>query len=223
MCTEKGQRVYRKLRFSDVGRVSALSADITVARNIPVGCGDNDKDNMCIRTFWSMDGKHPRIDSATQSLILAMDAKATGFDRTARLSFMMDNDCSGSTGAVRTIAATASVINKDEDEEVGVVAAAIIRQEQAGGPFVIGPMMGSPAAALPLVRALAGAVASTSADDHDGAKVSMMVSNHLEMVDSLKTAGFEQGFEFPAMALDGKPIYAQGDGSYLSLIHPTLG
>jgi hypothetical protein len=50
------------------------------------------------------------------------------------------------------------------------------------------------------------------------------VSDHPDLVEEFKSvAQFEQGFEFPAMSLDGKPIYNNGNGRYLGLIHPTLG
>ena len=231
VCSELGQPVYRKLGFSNVGRVTALSTEIAAAREIPLDneCGD---DKIRVQTFGSMEDDNNEeaiIDSDIRNLLVNMDVKATGYDRTERLSFMLKNDRSVANG-VRTIAATAIVVDDNEGNDEyndnvyavndTVVAAAIIRQEQPGGPFVIGPMMGSEKAVLPLIRALARSVP----DHDDGAKVSILVSDHLDLVDRLKSvAKFEQGFDFPAMALDGKSIYYNGDGSYLSLIHPTLG
>ena len=96
------------------------------------------------------------------NLLVDMDAQATGFGRTERLPFMLKNDRSVADG-VRTIAATATatatlVNNEGKDINGKVGAAAIIRQEQRDGPFVIGPMMGSEQAVLPLIRALARSV-----------------------------------------------------------------
>jgi len=90
-----------------------------------------------------------------------------------------------------------------------------------GGPFVVGPIIGSHKAALPLVKALAKAVPNDAGES----KITVMVSDHPELVDDFITSSssFEKGFEYPAMSLDGKPIYEHGDGTYLGIIHLTLG
>jgi hypothetical protein len=268
VCTTAGQQVYSKLGFANVGKVTSLSTDINTARNIQLPSlvvveDEDDKDddvnnnknnmhNQCIninvKTFGSMmddDTTKCIIDSKIKNLIIQMDKKATGYDRSKRLSFMMKND-PNDTDSVKTIVATATATAKatnnndnnnedaDEDQET-IIGAAIIRREMKGGPFVIGPLIGSLKSALPLVKALANAVAAapntnTNDDDADAitimssTKISVLISDHSELVDEFKTLGsFEEGFNFPAMSLDGKPIYENGDGSYLGLIHPTLG
>ena len=133
---------------------------------------------------------------------------------------------------VRTIVATATFvddINEGKDIINGkvavavVAAAAIVRKEQRDGPFVIGPMMGSGQAVLPVIRAIARSVPDCESDNNGSTKVSILISDHLDLMDRLKLVGFEPGFDFPDMLLDGRYIYDNGDGSYLSLIHPTLG
>jgi ribosomal protein S18 acetylase RimI-like enzyme len=240
VCTIAGQAVYRKLGFSNVGKVTALSTDIDTARNIPLQ-GVEEEDNDCIinvKTFGSMmvDDDDTtttatscgQIDSKIKDLIIQMDSKATGYDRSKRLSFMMKNDPTDING-VKTIVATATTAlansgdNKDKDKVI--IGAAIIRREMIGGPYVIGPLMGSSNVALPLVKALANAIKLPNNDD-DGSKqkITVLISDHAELIDEFKSIGsFEEGFNGPAMSLDGKSIYENGDGSYLGIIHPTLG
>jgi len=214
VCTAAGQSVYKKLGFRAAGRVTALSTTVEGARNIPL---DAEEARMRVRTYGNTDlhqdttGPAPPIDPAMRNLFIAMDAKATGYDRTERLSRMLEND---PACTARSILATATTAGSD------VVAAAILRREQPGGPFVIGPMMGTTDAALPLVRALA---ASVMAERDDGTRISILLSDHLDLVERFRAVNFESSFDFPAMTLDGRPIYDQGDGSYLSIIHPTLG
>jgi predicted GNAT family N-acyltransferase len=244
VCTSAGQRVYRKLGFSNVGKVTSLSTEINTARNIPFLLEDDDDDdennNNCInvKTFGSMmddDDDNTTtcmIDSKIKDLIIQMDSKATGFDRSKRLLFMMKNDPTDIDG-VKTIVATATVAtanNKDgSNDKDKVIGAAIIRREMKGGPFVIGPLVGSLKAALPLVKALANAAVPNNDDDDDDdddakSKIAVLISDHPELVNEFKSIGsFDEGFDFPAMSLDGKSIYENGDGSYLGLIHPTLG
>jgi len=214
VCTKLGQPVYRKLGFSDVGRVTALSAEIGIARDIPLN--ENTGSDISVETYGSMDeedAQRAKIDLEIRNLLVDMDSKATGYDRTERLSFMLKNDPNNAYGS-RSIVATAKV---DEN----VIASAIMRRDEKGGPYVIGPMMGSEQAALPLIKALARAVPEN--DTEVKKRVSILVSDHQNFVDSLKCVKFVEGFSFPAMSLDGKPIYNKGDGSYLGLIHPTLG
>merc|ERR1712176_1552510 len=128
---------------------------------------------------------------------------------------MGSNECTPNTN-LRSIAAIAMDPNNNNNDPV---AAAVLRQEGPGCPFVIGPMLGSEASALSLLSALARAVPEKEQES----KISILVSEHPQLVIRLKDAGFQVGFDFPAMALDGRPIYENGDGSYMSLIHPTLG
>merc|ERR1712226_635662 len=153
------------------------------------------------------------IDTFIQKLVTHMDRKATGFDRTERLSFLLKNDRTTTTG-VKSIAAIATTNDV-------VDTCAILRQEQSGGPFVIGPTIGEEDAVLPMIDALVASIPDSDSEQ----RVSILITGRRQgLMDRLKKeAGFVMGFELPAMALDGKSIYEHGDGSYISLIHPTLG
>lgn len=214
VCTNLGQPVYRRLGFSDVGRVTALTTSVRNAKAIGDPSLERSND-IRIETYGSLDriidaDNEINIDPEILNLITAMDAKATGWDRRGRLEKLLgpSSECN-----LRSIAAVAM------HEKNNPVAAAMLRQEGPKCPFVIGPMMGSETSALSLISALARAVP----DNEEESKISILVSEHPQLVDRLKDAGFRIGFDFPAMALDGRSIYENGDGSYMSLIHPTLG
>ena len=215
VCTNLGQPLYRKLGFSDVGRVTALRTTVQIAGQISK-LPEEDGEKGCsfrVSTYglWTDNSEQSSaIDPEIQSLIVGMDAQATGLDRSRRLKGLMDNN-RGSN--LRSFAAVAFQDNEG-------IASAIIRQEAPEGPFVIGPLLGPEDAALPLVRALARAVVE---DGNEEGAISILVPDHPDLVDRLTEVGFQKTFDFPAMTMDGKPVYPNGDGSYLSLIHPTLG
>jgi len=210
VCTALGQPVYRKIGFCDVGRVVALKKTIGEAKSIT-----NNALDVTVETYGSMDrvGSNEedstKIDSAILDLIATMDTKATGWDRRDRIGALLGNSREKS---LRSIVAVASKGGKP-------VGAAALRQEGPGSPFVVGPMVGLESSALPLVSALAQAVNKKE----DNSQLSLLVSDHPELVDRFVEAGFSKSFDFPAMAFDNRPIYKNGDGSYLGLIHPTLG
>jgi len=226
VCTKLGQRLYRKVGFSDVGRATGLS--VTVRRSKEIGDGSLDGEGIRVRTYGSLNrastgngncngngnGKDDssNIDPEIRDLIAAMDARATGWDRRGRLNKLMGHPRGGN---LRSIAAVATY-------QENPIAAAVLRQEGPGSPFVIGPMVGSEASALPLISALARAIPDGGENENDS-QLSILVSEHPGLVDRLVEAGFRITFDFPAMTLDDRPIYENGDGSYLSLIHPTLG
>ena len=220
VCTKLGQRLYRKVGFSDVGRATGLS--VTVRRSKEIGDGSLDGEGIRVRTYGSLNrastgngnGKDDssNIDPEIRDQIAAMDARATGWDRRGRLNKLMGHPRGGN---LRSIAAVATY-------QENPIAAAVLRQEGPGSPFVIGPMVGSEASVLPLISALARAIPDGGENENDS-QLSILVSEHPGLVDRLVEAGFRITFDFPAMALDDRPIYENGDGSYLSLIHPTLG
>lgn len=211
VCTEKGQPVYRKIGYSDVGRVTALKNTVGGAKNsLDIRFETN---GIWIQTYGSMDdesSQNDAIDPEILNLIASMDAKATGWNRKERLLHLLNGDRKPSP--LRSMAAVATL----EDKPVG---AAVLRREGPGGPFVVGPVLGSESAALALVATLANSING----EHDNQTVTLLASDHPELVDRFRSAGFSVGFDFPAMSLDGRPIYEHGDGSYLGLIHPTLG
>lgn len=208
VCTTLGQPAYRKIGFSDVGRVVALKATIGDAKSIAGGSLD-----ITVKTYGSMnrlEEDSTTIDSEILDLIASMDAKATGWDRRDRIYALLGNSHGKS---LRSIAAIATQAEKP-------VGAAVLRQEGPGSPFVVGPMVGLESSALPLVSALAQAVN----EKEDDSQLSLMISDHPELAERFAGAGFSKSFDFPAMAFDNRPIYENGDGrSYLALIHPTLG
>ena len=237
VCTAAGQPVYRKLGFSTVGMVTSVSTDIITASKMKTTTSTNNmnpaKPNCTIQVYGSMvcnnnnNNKNiedtPMITSNIRDLVIQMDKEATGYDRTERLSFMLNvNSDTTTTNELQTIVATA--VNATTDEVMGV---AVLRREMVDGPYVVGPLIGEPSVALPLVKALATAATAATATTVGPVpppKISVLVSDHPDLVEEFKSvAQFEQGFEFPAMSLDGKPIYNNGNGRYLGLIHPTLG
>lgn len=235
VCTTAGQPVYRKLGFSNVGTVTSVSTDIITASKMKTTTSTNNtnpaKQNCTIQVYGSMvcnnnnNNKNiedtPMITSNIRDLVIQMDKEATGYDRTERLSFMLNANSDTTTpNELQTIVATA--VNATTDEVMGV---AVLRQEMVDGPYVVGPLIGEPSVALPLVKALATTAATTTTvGPVPPPKISVLVSDHPDLVEEFKSvAKFEQGFEFPAMSLDGKPIYNNGNGRYLGLIHPTLG
>jgi len=237
VCTTAGQPVYRKLGFSTVGTVTSVSTDIITASKMKTTTSTNNmnptKPNCTIQVYGSMvcnnnnNNKNiedtPMITSNIRDLVIQMDKEATGYDRTVRLSFMLNvNSDTTTTNELQTIVATA--VNATTDEVMGV---AVLRREMVDGPYVVGPLIGEPSVALPLVKALATAATAATATTVGPVpppKISVLVSDHPDLVEEFKSvAQFEQGFEFPAMSLDGKPIYNNGNGRYLGLIHPTLG
>jgi GNAT superfamily N-acetyltransferase len=222
VCTKLGQPLYRKLGFSDVGRVTALSA--TVRRSKEIGDDSSDREGVRVETYGSLNrastgngngnskDDSSNIDPKIRDLIAAMDARATGWDRRGRLNKLLGHPRGEN---LRSIAAVATYQDNP-------IATAVLRQEGPGSPFVIGPMVGSEASALPLISALARAIPDGNENETDS-QLSILVSEHHGLVDRLVEAGFRTTFDFPAMTLDDRPIYENGDGSYLSLIHPTLG
>ena len=238
VCTAAGQPMYRKLGFSNVGTVTSVSTDIITASKMKTTTSTNNtnpaKPNCAIQVYGSMvcnnnnNNKNiedaPMITSNIRDLVIQMDKEATGYDRTERLSFMLNaNSDTTTTNELQTIVATA--VNATTDE---VMCVAVLQQEMADGPYVVGPLIGEPSVALPLVKALATTAAAATTTTTVGSapppKISVLVSDHPDLVEEFKSvAQFEQGFEFPAMSLDGKPIYNNGNGHYLALIHPTLG
>lgn len=235
VCTAAGQPVYRKLGFSTVGMVTSVSTDIITASKMKTTTSTNNtnpaKQNCAIQVYGSMvcnnnnNNKNiedtPMITSNIRDLVIQMDKEATGYDRTKRLSFMLNANSDTTTpNELQTIVATA--VNATTDEVMGV---AVLRREMVDGPYVVGPLIGEPSVALPLVKALATTAANTTTvGSAPPPKISVLVSDHPDLVEEFKSvAKFEQGFEFPAMSLDGKPIYNNGNGRYLGLIHPTLG
>jgi len=202
ICTPLGQAVYRKLDFEDVGRVVGLSAKLEDIMNSKL---KGEEEKVAITTH-----SHP-VDKEIQDLFIEMDKGATGYDRTDRLKYLM----SGQAGSSLTIG-----VARAADDPNQILTVAAIRQDCPGGPVIVGPMIGSTVAAIPLVHALVKSHPSEGKD----LNLSILLSDHSDLIDQfLSLEGcFSKGCDFPAMAQDDKPIYCRGE-NYLALIHPTLG
>ena len=214
MCTSLGQPVYRKIGFSDAGRVTALKTTVSAAGAIDAAASDS-SESLRYETYGSLDRTNsdspPAVDSEILDNVASLDARATGWNRKRRLQTMLQPR-SGSD--LRSMAAIAT------NQHHEIIGATILRQEGPGSPLVVGPLVGAERAALHLVAVLARAVPE---DIDASTPLSLLVSDHPALVEEFTSAGFSVAFDFPAMSLDGEPIYQHGDGSYLSLIHPTLG
>merc|ERR1711966_316207 len=197
VCTTAGQPVYRKLGFSTVGTVTSVSTDIITASKMKTTTSTNNmnptKPNCTIQVYGSMvcnnnnNNKNiedtPMITSNIRDLVIQMDKEATGYDRTVRLSFMLNvNSDTTTTNELQTIVATA--VNATTDEVMGV---AVLRREMVDGPYVVGPLIGEPSVALPLVKALATAATATTVGPVPPPKISVLVSDHPDLVEEFKS------------------------------------
>ena len=150
------------------------------------------------------------------SIVASLDERATGWNRRGRIETLVRPSESSSLRSV-TVLAT----NTDGGHPIG---AAVLRQEGPESPLVVGPILGPKSLAPFLVASLARAVPQ---DVVSGDTILSLLlvnnNNNNQLVETLVASGFWLGFDLPAMAMDGEPIYRDGDGSYLGLIHPTLG
>lgn len=216
ICTKLGVPVYRKMGFHEVGLVTGLSGPVSSFSN-----ADLTKDETAVKV--NICSSPPNENK--RQMFTEMDTKATGYNRQNRISLLLSG-----TYSPESLSATAFATEWDDETKCDVaVGAAAIRQDCPGGPLVVGPVMGEERAAIPLVRALARSFpARDDGDDDDDAasvqQLSIMISDHIGLVDRfVGIDGVERGIEGPAMSLDARPVYEGGDGSYLALMHPTLG
>merc|ERR1712226_778297 len=73
VCTEKGQPVYRKLGFSDVGMVTSLTTDVRTLKAAMTTTRDDDKKNgmFQVSTYGSLnDESGATIDTFIQKLVI---------------------------------------------------------------------------------------------------------------------------------------------------------
>lgn len=213
VCTALGQPVYRKIGFAEAGRVTALKTTLARARAMDVTTAEKASEiqiHGSLDRFTDSSSVDFAVDAKIVNALVYLDAQATGWNRQGRIQSLVRP-----TGSLRS--ATAIAADPQTKTPLG---AAVLRQEGPGSSLVVGPLVGPEHAALNLVAALAQAVPS---DVDESTPLSLLVSDHPKLVKMFSSAGFGVGFHLPAMTLDGKPIYRDGDGSYLSLIHPTLG
>ena len=120
-------------------------------------------------------------------------------DRKRALQTLLDKD-----GALSAIA---------RDKTSGEVVGAAISIKGRDGGRVIGPLLGTHEAALPLVRAVAP----------DGAATLRAIGGPTDiLVETLTSAGFEIAVEQVSMSFGGHALPGKRD-LYLALMHPTLG
>lgn len=215
ICTKLGVPVYRKMGFEEVGLVTGLSGPVPSFCDAALAEDETAiKVDICSRP--SDENKH--------RLFAEMDLKATGYNRQHRVELLL-----GGTYSPESLSATAFATEWNDESKCDVtVGAAAIRQDCPGGPLVVGPVMGEERAAFPLVRALARSFPARGSSDGDDTvavqQLSIMISDHVGLVERfVGIDGVETGIEGPAMSMDGRPVYEGGDGSYLALMHPTLG
>ena len=210
VCSTLGQPLYRKLGFRDVGTVTAMTSLVSDWMQ-QTTTNEKYSNNYYSLTF--VDGKECTQDQLNK--IADCDTHANGIDRKKRLRVILHGYAEGSRSTVATLS---SEENKDY-----ATATAVARQDCADGPLIIGPIQGREEFCIPLIQALIeNHFKNESMEDLN--VVMIMVVDHPDLVDALlKLRGMTKLWECPSMSSDGRPVYESGDGSYLAMMHPTLG
>jgi len=208
VCSPLGQPLYRRLGFRDAGAVTALTCAAADVLRLP-------RDPRVA----ALDGRD--CAGARLSALVERDARAAaGAPRRERLELLLR----GSHGeGARAAVAFASA---DGGRDAADAAIGVARRAGDAGPLIVGPAMGREECFVPLVRALVEEHCGRG-EGREGAGalgVTMMIAGHPSLVkELLDIEGMTRLWECPAMSSDGRPIYPNGDGSYLALMHPTLG
>ena len=153
---------------------------------------------------WNVNGVDACFGAASEAALAEradapMRPAPTGLDRKRALQTLLDKD-----GALSAIA---------RDKASGEVVGAAISIVGRDGVRVIGPLLGSHEAALPLVRAVAP----------DGAATLRAIGGSTDiLVETLTSAGFEIAVEQVSMSFGGHALPGKRE-LYLALMHPTLG
>mmetsp|Transcript_22164 Transcript_22164/g.33696 ORF Transcript_22164/g.33696 Transcript_22164/m.33696 type:complete len:347 (-) Transcript_22164:296-1336(-) len=211
VCSALGQPVYRKLGFDDVGTVTMLTCSVSDIMQSPW-------ENLNNEHLATTDGKD--CTSEQINTLINHDAAATGIRRKERMDLLLRGYANQSRS---TVAFLSSHTNDDDSVSTGVA-----RQDCIGGPLIIGPMRGREEHFIPLLHALIekhfeNDSGSGDVSGMDGS-VMMMITGHPNlMAELMEIKGMSKLWECPAMTSDGEPIYQNGDGSYLAMMHPTLG
>lgn len=209
VCSELGQPVYRNLGFREVGVISMMACKVSDIRE-------------CILPNCDALKCHAQpgheLDNEEKGWLFDLDRRATGFCRRKRIELLLKGYSEGCSCSV--VFAFSSNCRSDAYPQ-GV---AIGRQDFFGGPFIIGPIIGSEECCLPMINELIHCHFDLSSDSNNDIGVTFMVSNHKKLVDDmLGVVKMARLWECPSMSLDGEPVYCNGDGSYLAMMHPTLG
>jgi len=208
-CNEMGAPVYRKLGFKDCGTNSFLSCSVSdIMNTISV---DNINDDDKVRTV--SNGKYT---NEQLSLLTTLDAKATGLKRKERIELLAKGDYAKQYGSCSTLVF------------IGNDTVGIARQDCTNGPLWIGPIIGDEKKVIPLLKALIEKHFANNQDNkekYEELKCMMLIVDHPNLVESLLSSikGMKNDWVNPSMSQDGESVYMNGDGSYLSMLHPTLG
>lgn len=211
VCSTMGQPLYRKLSFKDDGAVTALTCSVADLKKGPRVRPESD-------SLLVLDGKSCTAEQL--EALVDRDARATGTRRRDRMKLLLHGYADGSRSTVAFLPTPGTA-----DLDSYSIGAA--RQDCASGPLFVGPVMGNEEYFLPLVHALVEKHFDCYRDGRneiDDASIVMMIAGHPNLVNEvLKIDGMKRLWECPSMSSDGMPVYQNGDGSYLAMMHPTLG
>ena len=184
VATEMGRPMYEKMGYGVTNKITSLRvADAGTLR----GCVSADLDikrSCCSSDF---------------DVIAAIDEKAAGLDRKRALQTLL-----AKPGALSALA---------RDKASGEVVGAAVSIVGRDGGRVIGPLLGTHEAALPLVHAVAP----------DGAATLRAIGGPADiLVETLTSAGFGVELEQVSMSFGGHALPGKRE-LYRALMHPTLG
>lgn len=207
VCSAMASPLYRQLGYKDSGVISTLTCSISDILNSVADVSDP----QYLRAY---DGKEFIEMDDNFTLLVNGDAKATGRSRRDRMRLLLDGHTEGSRSTVAMYGAFSDRLTT-----------AVARQDCVDGPLFIGPMNGNERFVIPLMHALVGKhVEDGERSEVNDTPVQMMITDHPNLVAKLlEMKGMTKLGEGPSMTLDGKSVYHNGDGSYLAMMHPTLG
>lgn len=208
VCSSLGRPLYSKLGFKDAGLVTLLTCSVS---NL-LKTKHRHWENECLLVN---NGKECKNDEL--NLLINLDAKATGIERRERINLLLSGYSEGSRATVAFLSTDSLESNHSS--------AAVARQDCPEGPLIIGPMVGIEECCVPLMCALIEKHFEVNDRERNGdTSVMIMITDHPNLVLALtEVKGMNKLWQCPAMTSDGKPVYQHGDGSYLAMMHPTLG
>eukprot|EP00584_Thalassiosira_punctigera_P007326 CAMPEP_0172539048 /NCGR_PEP_ID=MMETSP1067-20121228/10322_1 /TAXON_ID=265564 ORGANISM="Thalassiosira punctigera, Strain Tpunct2005C2" /NCGR_SAMPLE_ID=MMETSP1067 /ASSEMBLY_ACC=CAM_ASM_000444 /LENGTH=334 /DNA_ID=CAMNT_0013324671 /DNA_START=1190 /DNA_END=2194 /DNA_ORIENTATION=+ len=210
VCSTLGQPLYRKLGFLDAGVVTALTCSASDLIKMPHEHFGNEHVTV-------VDGKSCTDEQF--SMLVDRDERARGIRREDRMRMLLRGYADGSRSTV-VLSSTAA-----RNLDLGSLSIGVARQDCVDGPVFIGPISGREELFIPLMHALIEKhFGDSEKKDMEDVSVMMMVTDHLSVVTKLlEVQGMRKLWECPAMSSDGRPIYQHEDGTYLAMMHPTLG
>lgn len=209
VCSDAAQPLYRQLGFTNSGTITAVTCSVPdLLRVPPENCG-----NEYLAVSNGTECTNEQLD-----LLCELDRRGTGIDRSQRIKLLLNGHAEGSKSTVALLSTTGKL-------DPHSTTFAIAMQDYVGGPVFIGPMKGKEDCCVPLIRALIQKhFEGDEEKDLNSISAMMMVADHSSLVGKLlEVEGMVKSWESPAMTSDGKPVWQNGDGSYLAMMHPTLG